>query len=173
MNGRNLLICEHFLIFMGCEFGQLIEWNHDSELSWDLLTSDMHRGVQATIRSLNQIYQTERALHECDFEPSGFQWVIGDDRAQSVLAFLRCGHEGAHPVLVICNFTPVPRAGYRIGVQAGHWHEILNTDAAGFGGSDIGNGGLMEASEIPSHGQTHSIELTLPPLATIFLRYSP
>jgi 1,4-alpha-glucan branching enzyme len=161
------------LIFMGCEFGQLIEWNHDSELSWDLLTSDMHRGVQATIRSLNQIYQTERALHECDFEPSGFQWVIGDDRAQSVLAFLRCGHEGAHPVLVICNFTPVPRAGYRIGVQAGHWHEILNTDAAGFGGSDIGNGGLMEASEIPSHGQTHSIELTLPPLATIFLRYSP
>jgi 1,4-alpha-glucan branching enzyme len=160
------------LIFMGCEFGQLIEWNHDSELSWDLLTSETHRGVQATIRSLNQIYQAERALYECDFESSGFQWVIGDDRAQSVLAFFRCGHEGARPVLVICNFTPVPRAGYRIGVRAGHWQEILNTDAAGFGGSDVGNSGIMKASEIPSHGQSHSIELTLPPLATIFLRHS-
>jgi 1,4-alpha-glucan branching enzyme len=158
------------LIFMGCEFGQPTEWNHDAELSWNLLTSEKHRGVQAALRALNRTYQTEPALHERDFEPAGFQWVIGDDRAQSVFAFLRLGHEGTAPLLVVCNFTPMPRNRYRIGVPAGHWREILNTDAAGFGGGDIGNAGTLEAIGSPSHGQSHSIELTLPPLATIILR---
>ncbi len=161
------------LLFMGCEFGQPTEWNHDAELSWTLLTSEHHRGVQAVLRELNKVYQAEPALHERDFEPSGFQWVIGDDRAQSVFAYLRLGHEGSAPILVICNFTPSPRHGYRVGTPAGIWREILNSDAAGFGGSDIGNAGDLVTSEVPSHGQAHSIELSLPPLATIILRREP
>lgn len=161
------------LIFMGCEFGQPTEWNHDAELSWSLLTSETHRGVQAAIRALNQLYQAEAALYERDFESSGFQWVIGDDRAQSVFAYLRFGHEGTTPVLVVCNFTPIPRHGYRIGLPNGQWHEILNTDAAGFGGSDIGNAGTLEATGIPAHGFDQSIVLILPPLAVIILRRDP
>jgi 1,4-alpha-glucan branching enzyme len=158
------------LLFMGCEFGQPTEWNHDAELSWSLLTSEKHRGVQAVLRALNRAYQTEPSLYERDFEPSGFQWVIGDDRAQSVFAFLRFGQDGSAPLLVVCNFTPMPRANYRIGVPAGRWQEILNTDALGFGGSDIGNAGAIDAAELPLHGQSHSVELLLPPLATIILR---
>jgi 1,4-alpha-glucan branching enzyme len=158
------------LLFMGCEFGQPTEWNHDAELSWSLLTSEKHRGVQAVLRALNRTYQTEPSLYERDFESSGFQWVIGDDRAQSVFAFLRFGHDGSAPLLVVCNFTPMPRANYRIGVPAGRWQEILNTDALGFGGSDIGNAGTIDAAELPLHGQSHSVELLLPPLATIILR---
>jgi 1,4-alpha-glucan branching enzyme len=161
------------LIFMGCEFGQPTEWNHDAELPWNLLTSENHRGVQAAVRALNRIYQAEPALYERDFDPSGFRWVVGDDRGQSVFAYLRFGHEGTAPLLVVCNFTPIPRLDYRIGVPAGLWREILNTDAAGFGGSDVGNAGILEATEVPSHGQTHSIKLTLPPLAVIILRQNP
>jgi len=161
------------LIFMGCEFGQPTEWNHDAELAWHLLTSENHRGVQAALRALNHVYQTEPALYERDFEPSGFQWIIGDDRAQSVFAYLRLGHEGTKPLLVVCNFTPMPHREYRIGVPAGQWREILNTDAAGFGGGDLGNAGVLEATETPAHGQSRSIEVTLPPLAVIILRREP
>jgi 1,4-alpha-glucan branching enzyme len=156
------------LLFMGCEFGQLTEWNHDAELPWDALTQDSHRGIQGAVRALNQVYRDHPALHQVDFEPRGFQWVVGDDRGQSVFAYLRHGNDGSS-VLVICNFTPTPRYGYRVGVPAGKWREILNTDAAGFGGSDVGNPGILEAAPEPSHGQSHSIELTLPPLATIIL----
>jgi 1,4-alpha-glucan branching enzyme len=158
------------LLFMGCEFGQPTEWNHDSELPWRLLTSDNHRGVQATVRALNMTYKSEPALYELDFEPFGFKWVIGDDRAQSVFAFLRFGRQAGSVLLVVCNFTPVPRRTYTIGVPEGHWQEILNTDTAGFGGSGVGNAGIVQSNETPSHGHTHSIELTLPPLATIILR---
>jgi 1,4-alpha-glucan branching enzyme len=157
------------LLFMGCEFGQPSEWNHDAQLNWDLLREDSHRGVQGTVRALNHLHRHTAALHEQDFEPGGFAWVIGDDAAQSVYAFLRFGHGDAKPVLVVCNFTPLPRPNYRIGVAAGHWREIFNSDAAGFGGSGIGNAGAIAAQDSPSHGQSHSIELTLPPLATIFL----
>jgi 1,4-alpha-glucan branching enzyme len=155
---------------MGCEFGQPTEWNHDAELSWSLLTSDKHRGVQAAVRALNQLYQAEPAFYERDVDPAGFQWLVGDDRAQSVFAFLRLGHQGTAPLLVVSNFTPTPRGNFRIGVPTGRWKELLNTDAADFGGSDIGNVGTIEAAASPLHGQTHSLELTLPPLATIILR---
>jgi 1,4-alpha-glucan branching enzyme len=158
------------LIFMGCEFGQPTEWNHDAELSWSLLTSDKHRGVQAAVRALNQLYQAEPAFYERDVDPAGFQWLVGDDRAQSVFAFLRLGHQGTAPLLVVSNFTPTPRGNYRIGVPTGRWKELLNTDAADFGGSDLRNVGTIEAAASPLHGQTHSLELTLPPLATIILR---
>jgi 1,4-alpha-glucan branching enzyme len=158
------------LLFMGCEFGQPKEWNHDSELSWHLLQYDSHRGVQGCVRALNQIYKSEPALYEKDFDSSGFAWVVGDDRAQSVFAYLRFGEPGTKPVLVVCNFTPIPRHDYRIGVPGGAWREIFNSDAAGFGGADIGNGGVLNASPHPAHGHSTSLSLTLPPLATIILR---
>jgi 1,4-alpha-glucan branching enzyme len=161
------------LLFMGCEFGQPIEWNHDAELQWHLLEQDSHRGIQGTVRALNKLVKSEPALYERDFSADGFEWVVGDDRGQSVFVFLRHGDAPHPPILAVCNFTPMPRMGYRIGVPAGKWREILNSDAAGFGGSDMGNAGLLLTENIPSHGQQHSLILTLPPLATIFLRPEP
>ena len=119
------------LLFMGCEFGQPKEWNHDAELSWDLLQQDNHRGVQGTLRALNKVYRSEPALHGRDFNADGFTWVIGDDREQSVFAYLRHGLAGTRPVLVVCNFTPMPRQGYRIGVPGGAWREILTPTTPG------------------------------------------
>ena len=159
------------LLFMGCEFGQPKEWNHDVELSWDLLQYESHRGIQGTLRALNRVYRTEPALYQRDFDPGGFSWAVENDRDQSVLAYFRYGHEGANTVLVVCNFTPVPRHHFRIGVPGGAWREIFNSDAAGFGGSDVGNAGLIASSPVWSHGREDSIELTLPPLATIILRH--
>jgi 1,4-alpha-glucan branching enzyme len=158
------------LLFMGCEFGQPKEWNHDAELSWDLLQDAKHRGVQGAVRALNHVLQTEPALYERDFDPAGFQWVVADDREQSVLAFLRRGHEGTRPVLVVCNFTPAPRYDYRVGVPGGAWREIFNSDLAGYGGSDAGNAGVMQAADEWAHGMDHSVRLTLPPLGVILLR---
>ena len=158
------------LLFMGCEFGQPKEWNHDAELSWDLLQQDNHRGVQGTLRALNKVYRAEPALHGRDFDADGFTWVIGDDREQSVFAYLRHGAAGTRPVLVVCNFTPMPRQGYRIGVPGGAWREIFNSDNAGYGGSDVGNAGVLRADAAALHGQPGGIVLTLPPLATIILR---
>jgi 1,4-alpha-glucan branching enzyme len=158
------------LLFMGCEFGQPKEWNHDAELSWDLLRDEKHRGVQGTVRALNHVLTSEPALYERDFDPAGFQWIVGDDKAQSVLAFMRWGHEGTSPVLVVCNFTPVPRYDYRVGVPAGEWREIFNSDLAGYGGSDVGNAGVLVADGAAMHGMEHSLRLTLPPLAVILLR---
>jgi 1,4-alpha-glucan branching enzyme len=158
------------LLFMGCEFGQPKEWNHDAELGWDLLTNSNHRGVQGSLRALNQVYAATPALYERDFDAGGFAWVIGDDREQSVFAFLRYGHEGTWPALVVCNFTPVPRHDYRIGVPGGHWVEIFNSDNAGFGGGDIGNGGVLHAGGPGAHGHASALTLTLPPLATVILR---
>jgi 1,4-alpha-glucan branching enzyme len=158
------------LLFMGCEFGQPAEWNHDAELSWALLQYETHRGVQGTLRALNHVHKSEPALYQRDFEPSGFAWVVGDDRAQSVFAYLRFGDEGSAPVLTICNFTPVPRHNYQIGIPGGIWREIFNSDNIGFGGSGVGNGGAIQSTPQPAHGHPHSIILTLPPLATIILR---
>jgi 1,4-alpha-glucan branching enzyme len=158
------------LLFMGCEFAQMKEWNHDAELSWDLLQYGNHRGVQGTLRALNKVYASEPALYQQDFDQAGFSWVVGDDRAQSVFAFLRHGAPGTAPILVVCNFTPVPRHDYRIGVPGAAWVEIFNSDAAGFGGSDLGNAGQMQAAGEAAHGHPGSISLTLPPLATIILR---
>jgi 1,4-alpha-glucan branching enzyme len=157
------------LLFMGCEFGQVTEWNHDAELPWHLLQHETHRGVQGTVRALNGMLRTEPALYERDFDPAGFAWVIGNDAAQSVYAFLRFDESGTRPVLVVCNFTPVPRENYRIGVPAVEWQEKFNSDAVGFGGSGIGNGGVLWAEPDAMHGFAQSLSLTLPPLATIML----
>lgn len=159
------------LLFMGCEIGQPHEWNHDAEIDWGLLGDPAHAGIQRLVRDLNRLYAAEPALHRRDAEPEGFRWLIGDDRANSVFAFLRQGREGDVPVLVACNMTPVPRHGYRIGVpRPGRWREIANTDSRFYGGSDVGNDGGAVAHDLPSHGEAQSVLLTLPPLATVMLR---
>jgi 1,4-alpha-glucan branching enzyme len=158
------------LLFMGCEFGQPTEWNHDTQLSWHLLESPMHRGVQETVRTLNDVVTSNPALFERDFDPAGFRWVIGDDAAQSVFAFLRHGAENTKPVLVICNFTPAPHEAYRVGVPAGEWEQIFNSDASPLGGSGLGWHGSQVATAGFSHGFEHSLVLGLPPLAVIMFR---
>jgi 1,4-alpha-glucan branching enzyme len=159
------------LLFMGGEFAQEREWDHDRELDWGLIDDAAHAGVQRLIRDLNHLYVREPTLHQRDYDASGFAWTVGDDRANSVFAFLRFAHE-QQPILVVCNMTPVPRNNYRIGVpHSGPWREILNSDSSHYGGSNVGNAGQVEAAAIPMHGQPHSVELVLPPLATIFLRH--
>ncbi|HTW27323.1 MAG TPA: 1,4-alpha-glucan branching protein GlgB [Acetobacteraceae bacterium] len=159
------------LLFMGGEFGQRGEWNHDSGPEWWALDDPRHRGVQALIRDLNRLYREERALHVRDAAPEGFRWVVLHDADQSVYAYLRFGEENDPPVLIVCNFTPVPRYAYRLGVpRGGAWRELLNTDAETYGGSNVGNSGAVEAVSEPMHDLPASLELTLPPLGTIILR---
>jgi len=159
------------LLFMGGEFGQEREWNHDSGLDWHLLDDASHRGVHRLVRDLNHVYRGEAALHAGDCVPEGFRWIVGDDRDQSVYAFLRLSAKEP-PILAISNFTPVPRHGHRIGVpHPGRWRELVNTDALLYGGSGMGNEGGAFARDIPAHGQPASLELTLPPLATLLLRF--
>jgi 1,4-alpha-glucan branching enzyme len=158
------------LLFMGGEFAQEREWNHDASLDWHLISDPLHRGVQALVRDLNRAYRTIPALHEGDAEGQGFSWLVADDRDNSVLAFARFGKDRDRPVIVVCNFTPVPRAGYRIGAPAGgFWREVVNTDADIYGGSGLGNLGGIEAVEQESHGQPFSLMLTCPPLGTLIL----
>jgi 1,4-alpha-glucan branching enzyme len=158
------------LMFMGGEIAQEREWNHDGEVDWFLLSDPNHAGVQRLVRDLNGLYRREPALHVRDSKPEGFRWLIGDDRANSVFAFLRHGASGDKPVLVVCNMTPVPRHNYRIGVpRAGLWREIANTDSRFYGGSDMGNSGTVGTVAMPSHGESQSLDLTLPPLSTIML----
>ena len=159
------------LLFMGGEIAQWREWDHDAEIDWPALQDPNHAGIQRLVRDLNRLYRAERALHVRDTESSGFRWVIGDDRANSVYAFWRLGNNGDRPILVVCNMTPAPRDHYRIGVpQPGVWREIINTDSAFYGGSNVGNEGAVHTVDSPAHGEPHSIELILPPLATVMLR---
>jgi len=159
------------LLFMGSEIAQEREWNHDAEIDWPLLGDPAHAGVQRLVGDLNRLYGAEPALHVRDARADGFRWLVGDDRANSVFAFLRLADEGSAPVLVVCNMTPVPRHGYSIGVpNAGRWREIANTDSRFYGGSNLGNDGEVHTLEQPAHGQPHSVQLTLPPLATVILR---
>ncbi|MGH8381256.1 1,4-alpha-glucan branching protein GlgB [Pseudomonas sp.] len=158
------------LLFMGCEFGQWREWNHDSELDWYLLKYPEHLGIQRLVGDLNRLYRDERALHEQDCLPQGFQWLIGDDAHNSVYAWLRWSASG-EPLLVVANFTPVPREGYRIGVPFGErWVEVLNSDAEGYAGSNYGNLGEVLSEALASHGQPLSLGLNLPPLGVLILR---
>ncbi|MDE1166585.1 MAG: 1,4-alpha-glucan branching protein GlgB [Pseudomonas sp.] len=158
------------LLFMGCEFGQWREWNHDTELDWYLLKYGEHLGVQKLVGDLNRLYREEPALHQQDCLPQGFQWLIGDDAVNSVFAWLRWSRDG-EPLLVVANFTPVPREGYRIGVPfAERWEEVLNSDAESYAGSNYGNGGGVATEQLPSHGQPLSLSLNLPPLAVLILR---
>jgi 1,4-alpha-glucan branching enzyme len=161
------------LLFMGCEFGQWREWNHDTELDWHFLKYDDHKGVHTLVGDLNRLYRSEKALHDQDCQPQGFQWVIGDDATNSVYAYLRWSKEG-EPVLVVANLTPVPRYDYRIGVPfSGNWAELLNSDASDYAGSGMGNGGGVGTEEIKSHGQPVSLLLNLPPLSVLILKPLP
>ena len=158
------------LLFMGQEFAQGREWDFDGQLDWALLDVPWHLGVQSLVRDCNRLYRSERALHERDCESEGFRWIVVDDAAASVFAWVRSGGEGARPVVVIANFTPVSRTDYRIGLpHAGRWREILNSDAAAYGGSNAGNGGGVFADSTPSHDYPCSATVTLPPLGTLWL----
>jgi 1,4-alpha-glucan branching enzyme len=160
------------LIFMGIEIAQEHEWSHDGELDWAGLDDPMRLGVQRLVRDINHRYAEQRALHQRDTVSTGFRWVVGDDRQNSVFAFLRMGDETTPPVLVVANMTPVPRRNYAIGVpSAGVWRELLNTDSAFYGGSDMGNGGGVRTVPVQHHGEAQSLVLTLPPLATLYLRF--
>jgi len=157
------------LLFMGGEFAQPGEWSHDAALPWHLLDEGNHRGVQRLVADLNALMRAHPALYRLDTSPGGFRWIVGDDRDQSVFAWLRQA-DGAPPVLMVANMTPVPRYGYRVGVPiAGWWRELLNTDAASYGGSSVGNGGRAQTDAIQTHDQPASLSLTLPPLGTILL----
>ena len=159
------------LLFMGCEIAEIREWNYQGELDWGLLNDHAHAGVQRLVGDLNRLYRAHKCLHRRDAEASGFQWIVGDDSASSVFAFVRHGNEDDSTVLVVANLTPAPHHGYRIGVpRGGHWSEILNSDADIYGGSNMGNGGGVHAASNPAHGFAQSLDLTLPPLSVIFLR---
>ncbi|SEJ58571.1 1,4-alpha-glucan branching enzyme GlgB [Marinovum algicola] len=160
------------LLFMSCEFGQWDEWNNEKSLDWHLLEYPTHKGVQSLVRDLNHLYRDTPALYELDSKPEGFRWIDGGNAGESVFSWLRHSKDGSDPVLVVCNFTPVTRPGYRIGVPlAGTWEEVLNTDAAAYAGSNQVNATPLATTEEPAHGCAQSIELTVPPLATTFLRY--
>jgi 1,4-alpha-glucan branching enzyme len=159
------------MLFMGDEFGQWQEWAHDVSLDWDLLDHAEHRGLQSWLSQLNHVYRTEPALHALDCDPGGFSWVDCNDNEASVVALLRQSTVPRETVLVACNFTPVPRTGYRVGVpHGGFWRELLNSDGEEYGGSGMGNLGGVEAEETPAHGRPFSLTLTLPPLSALFLR---
>ncbi len=157
------------LLFMGGEIGQRREWQHEESLEWHVLAFPLHAGVQRWVRDLNRLYRATPALHDQDFSAAGFEWIDCDDADVSVIAFLRRSAAGA-VALVVCNFTPVPRSAYRVGVpQAGRWAERLNSDAADYGGSGQGNLGALNTEAIGAHGQPQSLALRLPPLAALVL----
>jgi 1,4-alpha-glucan branching enzyme len=159
------------LLFMGSEFGQVAEWKHDSSLEWHVLRYATHEGLQRWVRDLNAYYRNEPALYQCDFSPEGWRWIDADDSDHSVLTYLRLPKDQSKPVLIACNFTPVPRRGYRVGVpHEGHWHEVLNSNAAVYGGTDEGNFGGKMTEAISCHGHDNSLLLNLPPLAMVVLK---
>jgi 1,4-alpha-glucan branching enzyme len=159
------------LLFMGGEFGQGQEWQHGQSLDWHLLDIDYHAGVQRFVRDLNRLYVSEPALYEVDFQWQGFDWLDFHDWEGSVLSFLRRSHDGRREVVAACNFTPVPRIGYRIGVPSpGFYREVLNSDSSYYCGSNLGNKGGVLAEDSPSHGRRWSLQLNLPPLGIVLLR---
>ena len=156
------------LLFMGGEFAQEREWNHDIGLDWQLLSDPLHGGAHRLVRDLNRLYRSSPALHQHDCEPEGFSWIDAANGNESVLSYVRRGFDADAPAIVVCNFTPVPRHGYRIGVpRPGRYRERVNTDATVYGGSGIGNFGAVEAEPQPMHGHPYSLRLWLPPLATL------
>jgi 1,4-alpha-glucan branching enzyme len=160
------------LLFMGGEIGQWEEWNHDGSVSWDLLRHEPHRGVQRLVRQLNRLHREEPAFHEFDCSPEGFAWIDANDSEQSVVTFLRKAGGERELIAVACNFTPVPRHNYRIGVpRAGFWGELLNTDAQEFGGSGQGNLGGLDTTPVPCHGHRQSLLATLPPLSAVAFKW--
>lgn len=158
------------LLFMGSEFAQGSEWNHDSSLDWHLLQYPYHRGMSFLVRYLNHIYRNESALHELDFSPEGFEWLDAQDTDHSIISFYRKNKKGEE-ILCAFNLTPIPQYAYHLGVNtSGFWKEILSTDATDYGGSGMGNMGGVEAESIPTHNRKFSLRLTLPPLGAVFLK---
>jgi 1,4-alpha-glucan branching enzyme len=159
------------LLFMGGEFGQWREWVHDGSLDWDLLNYPPHAGLQRWVQDLNRLYRSEPALHEMDCHPAGFEWIDCDDADSSAVTLIRKGKSSSTIILVVCNFTPVPRYSYRLGSpRSGYWQEILNSDAGDYGGSNMGNLGGVETVPVPLHGRPYSLTITLPPLSVCFFR---
>ena len=159
------------LLFMGGEFGQWREWNHDESLDWHLLADPAHAGLSRWVEEVNAMYRREPALHELDFDPAGFEWVDCHDAERSVLTFLRKGQSTGDIILVVCNFTPVPRHNYRVGVpRGGAWREMLNSDGREYGGSGQGNIGGAEAAPISAQGRLHALTIAVPPLSTLFFK---
>lgn len=159
------------LLFMGGEFAQWREWTHDAGLDWELLQSDLHSGVRLLVGDLNSAYRRERPLHYCENSQASFEWIDVHDAEKNVLSFLRKGPNESEIIAVVCNFSPVPRDNYRVGVpQKGFWKEILNSDAKQYGGSGRGNLGGVEAVPIPLHGRSYSLTIDLPPLAAVYFR---
>jgi 1,4-alpha-glucan branching enzyme len=173
-----LLFCNQWslpgkkLLFMGGEFGQRREWNHESSLDWHLTSDPRHGGIQRLVADLNELYRRENALHALDTQAAGFEWVDANDSNQSVTSYLRKDGAGGQ-ILIVLNYTPVIRAGYRVGVPGGgEWRELLNSDAVIYGGSGVGNYGSVRTQVVPCHGRERSLELVLPPLGALFLKPS-
>jgi 1,4-alpha-glucan branching enzyme len=159
------------LMFMGAEFGQWREWNHDGSLDWHLLDDPLHGGLRRWVRDLNLVYQHEPSLHQIDFDGSGFSWIDCHDEDNSVVSLLRRGRDPHEFMVAVANFTPVPRPGYVVGVPEAGWYvEVLNSDASFYGGGDVGNGGGVDASGPPAHGFAHSVKVTVPPLGFLLLK---
>jgi 1,4-alpha-glucan branching enzyme len=159
------------LLFMGAEFGQWKEWNHDESMEWHALEYPSHQGIQSWVRDLNHLYRNESALHELDFSEDGFEWIDFHDWEQSIISFIRKNKSAKETILIFCNYTSVPRYDYRVGVpHGGYWKEILNSDSDIYGGSGCGNSGGVEAEPIPAQGREFSLSLTLPPLSILFFQ---
>ncbi|MGE4560455.1 MAG: 1,4-alpha-glucan branching protein GlgB [Desulfobulbus sp.] len=166
--------CGKKLLFMGCEFGQWQEWNHDTGLEWQALTAPRHQGVQRLVRDLNQVYRHEPALYQVDFDWNGFQWIDANDSDNSVFSFIRYSEDRQRCIIVICNMTPVVRHGYRIGAPLeGRYRELINSDLEIYGGSGVENGPDIHTEAVASHTFPQSLSLTLPPLATLMLQPCP
>src|SRR3989339_1335394 len=162
------------LIFMGDEFGQVREWHHEESLEWHVLEFPFHRGAQRWMRDLNQVYRTEKPFFEADFSWDGFEWIDFNDRENCVIAFLRKAKTTGDIILCVCNFTPVVRHNYRVGVpRGGFWKELLNSDATEYGGSGVGNMGGFDADSLPAHDRGYSLNLKLPPLGVLFFKSRP
>ena len=162
------------LLFMGAEFGQWAEWNHEASLAWNLTALEPHNGLQRLTGDLNALYRSQPALHSTDHDPAGFEWIDANDGDNSTLSFIRRTADGSRALAVVCNFTPVPRPNHRVGVpRSGYWREVLNTDAPIYGGSGQGNLGGVESAPVPSHGRPHSLVITLPPLAVVAFEWTP
>jgi 1,4-alpha-glucan branching enzyme len=159
------------LLFMGSEFGHGQEWNCEQSLDWHLLDIDYHKGVKRFVRDLNTLYRGEPSLHQVDFDWGGFEWIDFSDWESSIISYVRRGSDPEQEVVVVLNFTPVPRSDYRVGVnREGYYEEILNSDAELYGGSNMGNAGGLKTERIEAHGRPWSLNLTLPPLAAVVFR---
>ncbi len=159
------------LIFMGGEFAQWKEWNHDESLEWYVLQYHLHQGMRDWVKDLNHLYKTSPAMYEQDFSQDGFEWIDFHDYEQSIISYIRKGKNPGEIVLAVCNATPIPRHNYIVGVPGnGFWKEVLNSDAEMYGGSGCGNFGGIQAEATPSHGRKYSLHLTLPPLGILFFK---